>query len=369
MTVTIGRSYSSWAFTTSKNTNITSIKAWELESGTSIDIEESDEGDRIEYLLDFQGTKGKGFQFVIEREQKDSVEEKYDRTYYLYWGWTSSLNSIHTATVLLPKKHELLYSNYIQPEEVTSRLEQLTVHLNQELPEESTFRIGLMFSKKGALLLKRAKSAFRLNQWSDAKEAYEDAIEFYEQFSELYDKNKTEFILDLKHNVSECEEHLEEERIERNTQIAEEKHAEGLSAFEQEDYESAKLLFTQAQNMYKSVGYTEMAEECQEYIDQCITKLEEVDLKSEADALFDEAVTYMDQGQYEQAKTTFQEALLKYEELGDQSRAEECTQNIALCDAEMKDEGEEQDGGTCTGTILLVLLCIGGVGTGYRKRA
>jgi tetratricopeptide (TPR) repeat protein len=254
MTVTIGKSYSSWGFTTSKDTIITSIRAWELESGTPIDIEESDEGDRIEYLLDFQGTKGKGFQFVIEREQRDSVEEKFNQTYYLYWGWTSSRNSIHTAAVLLPKKHELLYSNYIQPEEVTSRLEQLTVHLSQELPKESTFRIGLMFSKKGVQLLKRAESAFRLNQWSDAKEAYEDAIKFYDQFSELYDKNKTEFILDLNHNLRECEEHLETERMERNTQIAEEKYAEGLAALENEEYESAKLLFTQAQNMYKSVA-------------------------------------------------------------------------------------------------------------------
>jgi hypothetical protein len=121
--------------------------------------------------------------------------------------------------------------------------------------------------------------------------------------------------------------------------------------------------------MYKSVGNTEKGETCQEYIDQCTTKLEEADLKSEADELFNEAVTYMDQEQYEQAKTTFQEALVKYEELGDQSRAETCTQNIALCDAEMKDEGQDQDGGTCTGTILLVLLCIGSMGTSYRKCA
>jgi hypothetical protein len=45
MTVTIDKSYSSWAFTTSKNTKMKSIKAWELETGNSIDIEESDEGD------------------------------------------------------------------------------------------------------------------------------------------------------------------------------------------------------------------------------------------------------------------------------------------------------------------------------------
>lgn len=367
MTVTIDKSYSSWAFTTSKSTKMKSIKAWELETGNAIDIEESDEGDRTEYLLEFQGTKGKGFQFVIEQERLDEVEKKTDNAFYLYWAWSSSLATIHTASVVLPKKHELLYSNYIQPGEVASKLEKLTLSFNQELPKEETFRIGVMFSKTGVTLLNRAESAFRLNQWSEAKKAYNEAVLFYDQFSELYKKNKTEFILDLKAKVRECDAKLEEERMERNKEIAEEKYAEGLSAFNDEDYETAKQLFTQAQNMYKSTGNSDKSEECQGYIDRCTSFMEDTALRSEADALFNEGVSYMEQSNYEGAKAAFEQALVKYEEVGDELKAEECRQKIALCENAVKGEGGEQDGGSCAGTILLFCMVTGGLGISLKR--
>lgn len=316
-------------------------------------------------MLEFQGTKGKGFQFVIEQERSDEVEKKPDNAFYLYWGWTSSLATLHTASVVLPKKYELLYSNYIQPVEVTSKLEKLTLTFNQELPKEETFRIGVMFSKTGVTLLNRAGSAFRLSQWSEAKKAYNEAVSFYDQFLELYKKNKTEFILDLKAKIRECDAKLEEERIERNKQIAEEKYAEGLSAFESKGYETAKQLFTQAQNMYKSAGNIDKGVECQDYIDRCTSFIEHAALRTGADTLFNDGLSYMEQNQYEQAKTAFEQALVTYEELGDEIKAEECRQQIIICEDAMS--GGDQNGGSCAGTILLVLMVIGGVGISLRR--
>ena len=365
--ITLSGGYSCFTITSSSSTPKLNMKAWEADTGIPISITEADEGDKTKYTLEFQGTKRGGFQFFMEYDELEEVDLKRDETYYFYFGWTSCYETTHTATVVLPKSHELLYTNYIDPKEVSSAL-RLSIVFTEEVPEEETFRLGVMFSKTGVQLLKKADSNFRLRQYKEAKEAYKDAIRFYSQFSKLYNRDKVSFIAELTDYVSQCEAFLEEERIEYNTQVAEEKHQEGVTAFNSKEYAEAEQLFKQAQNMYKSVGNSEKADECQEYIDTCVAFAEQEQIRSEAEALFSEGETYCGQQLYEDAKAKFEEALAKYTELGDEEKINECNEWILTCEKELTSSVEE-NGGTCAGTsIVFVILLSSGLANRVRFR-
>jgi tetratricopeptide (TPR) repeat protein len=244
----------------------------------------------------------------------------------------------------------------------------VTIVFTEEVPEDGTFDFSLMFSLKGVQLLKQADSNFHLGKYKEAKEAYKDAIRFYSQFSKLYNRDKASFIAELTDYVSQCEAFLEEERIEYNTQIAEEKHQEGVTAFNNKEYAEAEQLFKQAQNMYKSVGNSEKADECQEYIDKSTTFAEQEQIRSEAEALFSEGETYFGQQLYEDAKAKFEEAFAKYTELGDEEKINECNEWILSCEKKLTISVEE-NGGTCAGTsIIFVILLSSGLANRVRFR-
>ena len=156
----------------------------------------------------------------------------------------------------------------------------------------------------------------------------------------------------MKEKATECKNLAEEERIERNMQFAEEKFEEAMAAYNNEDYKSAKALFMEAQSQYTSVNNSAKVSECQDYIDTCTHYMEQAQSRADAEALFNEGVTYFQQEQYEEAKTKFEEALALFTELGDEKKIEECKEWIASC--------EEEGKGFCLGTVMISLIVMWG---------
>lgn len=332
-----------------KGRPIKNVKAKDAKTGESLQATIVDEGDRLKLQIEL-GEKGtSGYQFIIELDRLYSVKEE-DEAYYFDFGYSGSIE--HTITVVLPTGHEFLYAQYLDVEKVTTGANRVSVFFEPVSHEKEQFDVGVWFSDRGVQLLERAETDFRNGQYSDAEKAYEDAIDFYSQIPTLYNRTKDEFLVHLQRKVTECKSLAEEERIQRTTQLAEEKFAEAVAAFHGGDYESAKALFTEAQNKYNSVNNSAKVSECRDYIDTCTQYMEQAQSRAEAEALFNEGVTYFNQEQYEEAQTTFDEALIIFTELGDEEKAEECREWIASC--------EEAGKGSCLGTVLISLIVMWG---------
>jgi tetratricopeptide (TPR) repeat protein len=363
--IAIGFGYPSVPFTSPIFQPIKNIKAWEAGSGKPMDIKETDKGSRVEYDIQIPGIQGGGYEFYVEYDQLNTVWELNDKAYHFLFGWTSWMKSGHTATVILPKNHELLYTDPLDPVDVTTRTGQEYVEFEQTVEEEETFQFEIVFSDEGVLLLMNAENDFRTKKYGEAKEKYDEAIEFYEQFDVLYGKNKNTFLNDLRNRARESETKAGEEKAQQDREQAEEKYQEAVTAFNNKEYTEAEQLFKEAQTMYKSAGNTGKADECQEYIEKCAALAGQEELRAEADELFTEGVDLYGQEQYEEAKAKFEEALAKYTELEDEEKVTECQEWITTCEKgpeeqeEETGESEENGGGTCTGSSLIIGALLG----------
>lgn len=141
-----------------------------------------------------------------------------------------------------------------------------------------------------------------------------------------------------------------------NTQLvelAEKRFEEAVAAFDNEDYESAEQLFSQAQDTYRAISNSTKVSECQDYVDQCSQYLEEKQLKADkAVGLFDEGIAYFEQEQYSQARTKFEEALTLFTELDDEESIKECEEWIASCEEALNPPKTE----ICLGTAMIGIL-------------
>lgn len=338
-------------FTTTwgKGRPIKNVEVRDANTGESLEATLADEGNIISLHIEL-GEKGKsGYQFIVELDRFNSVKEE-NEAYYFDFGYSGRIE--HAITIVLPEGHEFFYADFLDVEEVTTRANRVSVLFEEVSHEEEQFDVGICFSNTGTQLLRKAESDFRNGQYSDAEEAYEDAIDFYSQISTLYERNKDEFLAELKEKATECKNLAEEERIERNMQFAEEKFEEAMAAYNNEDYKSAKALFMEAQSQYTSVNNSAKVSECQDYIDTCTHYMEQAQSRADAEALFNEGVTYFQQEQYEEAKTKFEEALALFTELGDEKKIEECKEWIASC--------EEEGKGFCLGTVMISLIVMWG---------
>jgi hypothetical protein len=100
---------------------------------------------------------------------------------------------------------------------------------------------------------------------------------------------------------------------------------QALEKYNEGEYTEALTLFAQAQTAFLEEGDQDMADQCQDYIDQTqrLGKLAEVDAK------IIQAETLVDQGAYEKAIDVYEEVKTLYEELGDSENVQECIQRIA----------------------------------------
>jgi hypothetical protein len=147
-----------------------------------------------------------------------------------------------------------------------------------------------------------------------------------------------------------------------NTQLeghANKKFEEAVTAFNSEDYKTAEKLFTEAEDMYRSISNFGKVSECLNFINQCNQHLEKEQLKADkAETLLNEGVTYFEHQQYDLARTKFEDALTLFTELGDEDQVKECEKWIAS--SEEKEQKERENGGFCTGSSLIILILLSG---------
>lgn len=138
-------------------------------------------------------------------------------------------------------------------------------------------------------------------------------------------------------------------------EFAEKTFEEAVAAFSSEDYEPAEQLFIQAQDTYRSISNFTKVSECQNYIDRCSQHLEEEQLKADkTEALFNEGVSCFEQGQYDMAKTKFEKALTLFTELDDEEKVKKCEEWIASCEKQLEEEGSR--GFCVGSTMIMLLL-------------
>lgn len=339
--ITVGAKYTSIVISVPKTTPIKNMKAWEAETRDHINITETKEGDKAIYTLEFGKVRSRGSQFVVEYDILRVVEEVYDEVYYFAWKFESDLDASHTATVILPRNHELLDTEYLDPEDVSSHRNQLQVVFADDVSGTESFYFMVTFSQKGVQLKKDAETYFRQEKYEKAKDLYQEATTFYLRFPDAL-PDKVQLLLDLGDRIKECEYNLAEEKFE-----------EAMAAFNNGDYETAKQLFDKVEDMYVSVDNVEKVNECRDLMDQCTQFIEQEQTREEADNLVEEGVTYFEQEQYEKAKTTFEEALAKYTEIGDEQKVAECQEWVRSCEEELK--------GFCMGSSLVSMALFGAV--------
>ena len=102
-------------------------------------------------------------------------------------------------------------------------------------------------------------------------------------------------------------------------------YTEAVSYFNDKECSKAMELFAQAQTAFLEEGNQDMADDCQEYIDECNRLLT---IQLDADSKFLEAEGLVQQGEYEKAVTLYEEAQSLYEELGDSEKAQTCSDRI-----------------------------------------
>ncbi|MBU7018782.1 MAG: VCBS repeat-containing protein [Theionarchaea archaeon] len=102
-------------------------------------------------------------------------------------------------------------------------------------------------------------------------------------------------------------------------------YTEALGFFNNNECSRAMELFTQAKTAFLDEGNQEMADDCQEYIDECNRLLT---IQLDADSKFLEAEGLVQQGEYEKAVTLYEEAQALYEELGNLERVQTCSDRI-----------------------------------------
>ncbi len=132
--------------------------------------------------------------------------------------------------------------------------------------------------------------------------------------------------------------------------------SEALSYFEKKMYSEAKSTFTEAKKAYSMVGNKQRTQECEAYISKC-------DAGIEADSLVEKGKAQYEEGTYDEAKLSYEKALKKYEEIGDTEKVQQCQQMIQEIEKknqENKEEKEPEKKGFCLGTLFVVLVVIGG---------
>lgn len=135
-------------------------------------------------------------------------------------------------------------------------------------------------------------------------------------------------------------------------------YTQALGFFNNKECTRAVELFTQAQTAFLQEGNQEMADDCQEYIDECKRLLT---LQLDADSKFLEAEGLVQQGEYEKAVTLYEEAQGLYEELGNSEKAQTCSdrieeiQNREVPVEEPPVEAPERKG---SGRLLMVVIIV-----------
>jgi tetratricopeptide (TPR) repeat protein len=360
------------------------IKAYE-ETGEDLKVEMKKYSETIQYFYRFRPrSAGEDAVFTVEYDLEDGLVEIVEGVSYFEFWWTSGENFMYISTdVNLPSGSEVLLVSELEPQEVSGKPKPI-IHFEGKTKGMGVRNgFGVAFSDVGKSSNEKGDRAFNAGRYEEALSYYEEALSFYESIGSFYGKGSntyfeqlsgdldvliqptymgfpsvsayTQVLEDLRDKKDVCQEKMEEETGQADTLFD-----EGKEFFEQNEYEKALEAFEGAQKLYQAQEQSEKVDLCQQYIDMCTEVLEESQKRSEADALFQEGVSYFEQEEYGLAKEKFEGALSLYEELDDEEKVQECRDRIASCEEQ---EGKsEEEGGFCLGSCFLLLLILGALG-------
>jgi len=103
-----------------------------------------------------------------------------------------------------------------------------------------------------------AEAAFSAGEYVEAKQYYGSASELF---------SDSELIIYCNNRMDLCDSYV----------LAEDTYDYALSLFSEEDYEESMYIFTNAKDLYTALGEEELASQCEDYIDECQTKLDEIE--------------------------------------------------------------------------------------------
>ena len=383
--IDIDISLSSWelSFESKWEEKITDIKAYESMTHEEIEIQTKIGRETIQYFFMFdKKSAGENVDFTVEFTIEDALIRIVEDIDYFEWAWSTWENFMrHSIDITLPSGSEALIVSNAVPAEFTEKKGTIIHFEEKSIDISKRLRLGVAFSGVGKSYLEKAEYAFNSSTFEEALSNYESAAAFYESLGVFYGKTKDQFLNQLaedfdvsltptylrfssKSEYDQFMRQLREKKILCEEKITEAKeteadalYSEAQRLFDGGDYETAQETFKKAQNMYTMIGDDEKARECQDYIDQCASLLEEEKLRKEAEEIFNKGVMYFEQQQYDIAKTTFQLALLAFTELGDEEKIEECNKWIASCEEALAPPEE----GSCLGTAVVTLMVVAGV--------
>ncbi|MBU7014853.1 MAG: tetratricopeptide repeat protein, partial [Theionarchaea archaeon] len=356
---------------------MTNIEAQE-KTGEDIKVEMKQYSETVQYSYRFRPkSAGEDIEFTVEYDLEDGLIEIVDEVSYFEFWWTSGENFMHFLTdVYLPAGSEVLFISELEPQEVSGRTKPI-VHFEGKTKGMGVRNgIGVAFSEVGKSNLEEGDGAYNAEEYVEARSYYEEALAFYEGINSFYGMGSDEYFGELSEefdvliqptymgfsSVSAYTQVLEnlrdkiemcQEKAEEKTREADTLFSEGKALFEEKKYEGALETFQKAQELYRSQGESEKAELCQQYSDMCSGFIEEQRKREEANRLLGEGIAYSEQGDCGLAVEKLEQALSLYEELGDEEKAQECTDRIQSCEGQ--EEEESEDGGFCLGSTFILL--------------
>ncbi|MBU7046551.1 MAG: hypothetical protein HXS54_08950, partial [Theionarchaea archaeon] len=209
--ITLGEPTSSYSFPSSFPVDLLSgIGAFTEETGEEIEVigpEEELPMYRFEFGDDTE--KPKGFNFIVEFDLMNWVEEIDVEIYSFSWEWIVDHKTSHTASIVLGE-HELLS---VEPPPDQDQF----IAFNKAVPKLTPFEFEVTFSKKGKELIEEGEEDFEQGEANNdrlllekARSEYLEAITFYSKLRTIYGRDKDEFLNELEARVKKINQLLEE---------------------------------------------------------------------------------------------------------------------------------------------------------------
>ena len=249
----------------------------------------------------------------IELDLMDIIRKK-DEIFFFEWWYTSEEEEYHTAVVTLPQGEELLELKYITPEKVEEG-DKATVFYKGKSGPKDDFRFQIAFSSAGKYYIGLGEKYQEEERYDPAIFYYRRAKSIYGQFN-LYRPDGAALLAELQNRIFAMQKILADSIFQ-----------EGLTAFDQEDFETAKPLFEKAENLYYILKDTERESKCREMINE----IERLKGLKEADGVLEQGKEQYRNFKYLEAEKIFVQAKNMFEELGDAEKVSECEEWLQKC--------------------------------------
>ncbi len=288
---------------------VKNFKAYEYESETPIEhhVYYDNKTRKQTITLNFNQPVPEPFVFGIKFDLADFMEEKKEKVFIFEWWYRSEKEYTHTGVVFLPKGVELLDLQYLEPARMEEG-EQIIIYYERKPTGYSDFNFLLAFSASGKDYVKLAAHYEGKKDYNLAISYYKRAMSFYGRYR-FFAETNPEFLRELSQKTLAIQEIHADNTFE-----------EAAEAFEQGEYEEAKLKFEKAEPLYRVLKDTEKEFQCREMIIEC----EKILLEKEAKTLLEQGIIQYESEDYTRAKKSFIQARTKFEELEDTEKVSEC---------------------------------------------